>query len=383
MPIRKENILSNPTSIRHRFLMFRIIVSLILLLTLVLLLIACFGNMEDAVKGEGTVVGIREYDLKTLVSAKIVQVYHHSGSEVKRGELLVEFDSRDHKDKIAALEHELEELCEELSVKEEELKILRKDPLPEHFRHTRLQLEEAKERLAKHEHELKVYTDLFNRKTITRKEFLEVQLAHLSCQMTLRRHQEDWEKINSGIAQDILNKAEKELSLLKKRIEGKQKEIAVARKQLDDYKLYAPDAGVITDIPPRPGGFYERSEVVVKFSANQNKKVIAMIDEKQIFKVSPGRQVRIYCEQYNYLDYGYFNGKVTHIYQLPVKQNGINHYPVRIVLDEEQYPLRFGSGCEVTIVAGRERIISVLLGLEGKRLPFRKKTDRHTTEKQN
>ena len=74
---------------------------------------------------------------------------------------------------------------------------------------------------------------------------------------------------------------------------------------------------------------------------------------------------------------------MTHIYQLPVKQNGINHYPVRIVLDEEQYPLRFGSGCEVTIVAGRERIISVLLGLEGKRLPFRKKTDRNTAEKQN
>ena len=373
--MRKENILSNPSSIRHRFQMFRIIISMILLLILVLLLIACFGSMEDVVKGDGTVVGIREYDLKTLVSAKIVQVYHHSGSEVKRGELLVEFDSRDQKDKIAALEHEFEELREELSVKEEELKILRKDPLPEHFRHTKLQLEEAKERLAKHEHELKVYTDLFQRKAITRKEFLEVQLAHLSCQMSLRRHQEDWDKIKSGIAQDILNKAEKESSLLKKRIEGKRKEIEVAKKQLDDYKLYAPDAGVITDIPPRPGGFYERGEVVVKFSANQNKKVIALIDEKLIFKVVPGQQVRIYCEQYNYLDYGYFTGKVTDIYQLPVEKNGINHYPVRIVLNEEQYPLRFGSGCEVTIIAGRERIISVILGLEGKRLPFRKKSD--------
>ena len=375
--MRKENILSNPSSIRHRFQMFRIIISMILLLILVLLLIACFGSMEDVVKGDGTVVGIREYDLKTLVSAKIVQVYHHSGSEVKRGELLVEFDSRDQKDKIAALEHEFEELREELSVKEEELKILRKDPLPEHFRHTKLQLEEAKERLAKHEHELKVYTDLFQRKAITRKEFLEVQLAHLSCQMSLRRHQEDWDKIKSGIAQDILNKAEKESSLLKKRIEGKRKEIGVAKKQLDDYKLYAPDAGVITDIPPRPGGFYERGEVVVKFSANQNKKVIALIDEKLIFKVVPGQQVRIYCEQYNYLDYGYFTGKVTDIYQLPVEKNGINHYPVRIVLNEEQYPLRFGSGCEVTIIAGRERIISVILGLEGKRLPFRKKSDQN------
>ena len=74
MRMRKSNILSNPSSIRHRFKIFRIIISLIFLLIFVLLLIACFGSMEDAVKGDGTVVGIREYDLKTLVSAKIIQV---------------------------------------------------------------------------------------------------------------------------------------------------------------------------------------------------------------------------------------------------------------------------------------------------------------------
>ena len=123
---------------------------------------------------------------------------------------------------------------------------------------------------------------------------------------------------------------------------------------------------MLTDIPPRPGGFYERGEVVVKFSANQNKKVIALIDEKQIFKVAPGQKVRIYCQQYNYLDYGYFSGRVTNIYQLPVKENGVNYYPVRIVLSDEQYPLRFGAGCDVTIVTGRDRIIFVVLGLRGK-----------------
>ena len=359
------------SSIRNRFKVFRRIIYCICTLLLVIIFIMCFGSMEDAVKGDGTVVGIREYDLKTLVSAKIIKVHHHTGQEVAPGELLVEFDSRDQQDKIKLLEHELEEMQEELTAKEKELKILHKDPLPEHFRHTKLQLEEARERFARHSHELKVYTELFEKKTITRREFLEVELAHLGSQMTLKRYEEDWKKLQSGIAQDILDKAEAELSLLKKRITGKAKEIEVARKQLEDYHLYAPDAGVITDIPPRPGGFYERGEVVVKFSANQNKKVIALVDEKQIFKVAPGQSVRIYCDQYNYLDYGFFTGKVTDIYQLPVERKGINYYPVRIVLDEEQYPLRFGSGCEVTIVTGRDRIIFVILGLKGKRLPLR------------
>jgi multidrug resistance efflux pump len=91
-----------------------------------------------------------------------------------------------------------------------------------------------------------------------------------------------------------------------------------------------------------------------------------MVDEKQIYKVIPGQPVRIYCQQYNYLDYGYFTGKVTDIYQLPVEKNGINYYPVRIVLDGEEYPLRFGSGCEVTILTGQERIFFVLTNLNSK-----------------
>lgn len=362
----RKNILAGHSSVRNRFKVFRRIVFAILFLCFSIVLMMCFGSMNDTVEGNGTVVGIREYDLKTLVSAKTVKIHHHEGEEVKRGDLLVEFDSRDQRDKIAMLKHELEELLHEQEVKEQSLKILRKDPLPDYFRHTKLQLEEARERFARNEHELKVYRDLFQRKAITRREYLRVELDHLNSNMTLKRLQEDWKKLQSGMAKDIVIKAEKELELLKKRISGKRKEIELATKQLEDFKIVAPDVGVLTDIPPRPGGFYERGEVVVKFSANQNKKVIALIDEKQIFKVTPGQTVRIYCQQYNYLDYGYFTGRVTDIYQLPVKQGNANYYPVRIVLDNEQYPLRFGAGCEVTIITGRDRIIFVVLGLRGK-----------------
>ena len=61
------------------------------------------------------------------------------------------------------------------------------------------------------------------------------------------------------------------------------------------------------------------------------------------------------------------SGKVTDIYQLPVEKDGINYYPVRIVLDTEEYPLRFGSGCEVKIVTGHDKILWVMLGLRGER----------------
>ena len=138
----------------------------------------------------------------------------------------------------------------------------------------------------------------------------------------------------------------------------------MAERHLEDYVIRAPDAGILTEIPPRAGGYYTQGEVVVKFAANQNKKVIGLISEKQIFKVEPGQKVRIYANQYNYLDYGSFWGEVDTIYQLPYREGNINYYPVKIILTDEKQPLRFGSQCEVTILTGRERIIFALLGIK-------------------
>lgn len=321
------------------------------------------GFMDDQVKGLGKVTGIREYSLKSLVSSKIVKVHHHEGEEVQQGEVLLEFDDRNQRDRITLLKNDIKELSLQIEVKNKALELLRKDPLPDYYRHTELQLKEAKERQIRSEHELKVYSDLFEHKVITRKEYLKAELDHLSNKMAVQRLENDWKKLNDGMAGKIIERAEEELRLLKQKLSGKRDELAMAIRRLEDYVMRAPDAGVLTDIPPRPGGYYEKGEVVIRFSANQGKKVIALIDEKQIFKVFPGQSVRIYCHQYNYLDYGYFRGKVDTIYQLPEVIGGRNFYPVKIVLTSEQQPLRFGAGCEVTIITGRERIIFVLLGI--------------------
>ena len=100
-----------------------------------------------------------------------------------------------------------------------------------------------------------------------------------------------------------------------------------------------------------------------KFAANKYKKVIGLIPENQIYKVRRGQRVRIEANQYNYLDYGYFYGQVDAVYQLPEKVDGHYYYPVKILLTNERMPLRFGSGCKVTIITGRERVLALLLGI--------------------
>ncbi|MBE6384512.1 MAG: HlyD family efflux transporter periplasmic adaptor subunit [Lentisphaerae bacterium] len=372
----------NRIRMREQLKVFQRIILTIVALVLVMLGVMIFGSMDDEVSGVGNVEGIREYELKTLVSAKVTKVFHFPGEEVAPGEALLEFDARNQHDEITRLKNAVKELELNISVKEKALELLLKDPLPAYYRHTKNQLSEAKERLAKATTELDVYKKLYEQKVVTRRDFLKVELDHLTSRMAVARLEDDWKKLQDGMAKQIVEQAEEELRLLRHKLKGQRDELAMAERHLEDYVLRAPDAGIITDSPPRPGGYYEKGDTVIKFAANQRKKIIGLISEKQVFKVESGQRVRIYAKQYNYLDYGYFEGKVDYVCQLPILKDGINYYPVKILLIDEKQPLRFGSGCEVTIITGRERIIFALLGLRSKDYLKRRGLDKITVSKQ-
>ena len=372
----------NRIRMREQLKVFQRIIITIVILVLIMLIVMIFGSMEDEVSGIGIVEGIREYQLKTLVSAKVTKVFRYEGEEVSPGEALLEFDTRNQHDAILRLKNAVKELELSISVKEKALELLLKDPLPVYYRHTENQLTEARERLSKATTELNVYKKLYEQKVVTRREFLKIELDHLTSRMAVERLEEDWKKLQDGMAKQIIDQAREELRLLRHKLQGQRDELAIAERHLEDYVLRAPDAGIITDSPPRPGGYYTKGDTVIKFAANQRKKIVGLISEKQIFKVEPGQRVRIYAKQYNYLDYGYFAGKVDVVYQLPIERDGINYYPVKILLTDEKQPLRFGSSCEVTIITGRERIIFALLGLRSKDYLKRRGLDRIIVSKQ-
>lgn len=345
---------------------FKRIAFAIALLFTVLFMIVVFGEMNDEVSGQGIVAGIREYDLKALVDAPSVKIIHHEGEEVAAGEPVMELDSRNQREKITMLKHQLQELETLVSAKEKAFAILRRDPLPDYYRNTELELAAAREKLKLAEKEFEVYSDLYNKKAVTRKEFLQVELNLLSNKMTTQRLERDIKRLEDGLAQQIISRAKDELQQFKHQLSAKKDELAMAIRHLDDYIIRAPDSGILTDIPPRPGNYYTKGDIVAKFAANRHKKVIGLINESQIYKVRRGQKVRIEANQYNYLDYGYFYGQVDSIYQLPEKINGVNYYPVKVVLTNEKMPLRFGSSCEVTVITGRERVLALMLGIRSK-----------------
>ena len=360
-------------NIRKEMILFRRFLFVIVLLLAVMIGVIGFGYMDDEVEGNGTVEGIREYEMKTLVDAKTTEIFKRPGDFVHAGEPLLELDSRDQRNRIVLLENEIKELKIAIRVKKKELEILQKDPLPDYYRHTELELKEAEERFQRSKMELDSYSELYEKKAISKHEFLQIEMDHLSKKIRLERLQEDARKLDHGkMARDILEKAQDELERMCQQLDGKKARLEMEKIRLSNYVLTAPDTGIVTDIPLRPGNYYTQGTILIRLAANQNKKVVVLIRENQIFKVKPGQLARIRCSLYNYLDYGYFYGRVEYVYQLPEIIGGQNFYPVKLILLDEPYPLRFGSSCTASIITGRERILFALLNIRSRNFLKRK-----------
>ena len=66
---KNQGFWAGSSNVRNRFKVFRIIIWIILLLISAIGVVMCTGSMEDVVEGQGTVIGIRDYEVKSLVTA--------------------------------------------------------------------------------------------------------------------------------------------------------------------------------------------------------------------------------------------------------------------------------------------------------------------------
>ena len=347
---------------RKTFKIFRYMIVVLFVFLLLIIAILIFGYMENTVTGRGVFEGFREYQLKSAVLSRIKTVVKREGERVKRGEVLLRLDDRDLREKIELLRNRIEELKSEIDVAEAEFAIKQHDPLPKEYRHTRIALKTAELRYKKSEIEQKMFQNLYDRKVISLLKLQQTQLKHLTNITDLKTKRKDYITLENGLAKKIIAKAASELALLKTRLASKKSEFKLLFKHLDDYVFSSPDDGIVRYIPPKPGAYVVPGDTLVRVATMDKKKFTVYVDEKQIFRIQEGQNTRIASSQYNYLEYGYFEGEVLHIGGMPELRAGQNYYPVKIMLTKEPQALRLGSTGEAYIATGKARIIFCLSG---------------------
>ncbi|WP_176011964.1 HlyD family secretion protein [Victivallis sp. Marseille-Q1083] len=352
------------SNFRTQLRTFRILIVVLLLLILSGFALVVFCTMEETVEGRGVVEGMREYELKSSVQSRIKRIHKKNGDPVKAGELLLELEDRDLQGEIEMLRNAISELEVEIVVKTWSLAVLKHDPLPPEYRYTTITLEECRERVEKSKFELETFRGLYEKGVISLMELQKKEMEHLKNTSELQKLETDYAKLQDGLAEKIIAQAENELELLKLRLKGRQSELKIKEAAENEYRFLAPEDGTISYIPTKLGSYVEPGETLISMAAAGPKKFIAFIDEQQIHKVRENQAVRISSSQYNYFDYGYFKGKVYLIEELPETRGDRTYYRVRILIEDEPYPLRLGSTGEAEIITGRNRIIRFLTGFD-------------------
>lgn len=326
-------------------------------------------SMNDESTGRGTVEGLRNYDMKSSVKSRIAKIHFRDGDQVKKGMVMLELDSSELQDKIENATSRIRELEAELAVKLAALELLKHDPLPAEYRHTKIALEESRLRLATSQAELNAYKALRKRGVIAELDYNRHEMEVTRNKMELEKLQNDYATLSSGLASKIIARAEAEIDLLKIRIENRRKELILLNSKMREYLFIAPEDGQIAYIPTKIGTYVEPGMSVIQFAAGNGRKFVAYIDEVEIFKIEENQSVRIASSQYSIYEYGYFHGEVKYISELPQERAGRMYYPVfiNITYSPENLVLRLGSSGEARISTGRDRIIRTIMGTNRKR----------------
>ncbi|OGV35542.1 MAG: hypothetical protein A2020_06980 [Lentisphaerae bacterium GWF2_45_14] len=351
-------------SIIHKFKVFRVLMFAASFLMTIILLILFLGKMEETVFAEGVVRGLDDYELRTQVNSRIKAICKDLGESVKKGDIIIELDSRKLTDEIEIHKNLTDELEAELSVKRKSLIVLRNDPLPRYYKHSEIALEERLKQFDKSKEKLEIYKGLRNKKVVSKVEFDRIEKEYFTEKAELEKAREDHETVMDGLGEKILKSAESEIKLLEVKLQNKKKQLSLLEDHLSDYIIKANDNGVVTFMPYRKGRYVEEGEVIAKMSTVKQKKLVVYVDERQIFKVKTGQEARISSRSYDKFTFGYFPGRVIQIAELPEKRDNNFCYPVEILITEEPYNLKLGSTAETLIVTGSERIITALLGLD-------------------
>ena len=343
---------------------FQCVTLLIMISAIITLVCFCFINVNDEINAEGVTEPLDSYTLRAMADHTIKKIHKHKGDMVKKGELIIEFDQRKLDDQIAQLQSEIKIAKAEIKVKHASIAILKKEPLPTYYRQAEIKVNEAKSELQKTNAHLRRCKTLFKEKAISKAVLELAEVNHDIRKKQLLRAQDISQTVADGLGESVLAKAESEYTLMKVKIEHMTLGLQRLINHRSDYILTAPSSGKLAKIPFYEGLFVgkgtEIAEIIIEFP----KKIMAYVDEREIYKVKEGQHVRFTSNQYNFYEFGQFKGVITTINDTSELYKGHSCFPVELLITEEPYELKLGSSVDISIITDRRPMMSVILGLK-------------------
>lgn len=324
-----------------------------------------FLEIEDVVYAQGKLTSEITYDIIGHLDSRVTQLNFEEGDDVESGDVIALLDTTEFDEERIRLEAEIREYEAELEVKIAECEALKVNPLPKELWYAESNLKESTEKSKRTEARMRRSLQLASNNAISKREFEEAEIEHIKEQGEVDRARESLRLVQSGIGERNVEKAERDIDLVRAKIEGRKAELEFLKRQLAECRITAPNSGRLVELPCKYTRYVQKGVVAARLSSGGAIRGIAYVDESVVRKVRPGQVVRISSGVFNRLEYGIFYGEVTRIYDTPVQEPSTNmtRYPVELSIDPQGRPLRLGSSAEFAIVTGHEPVIYTILNL--------------------
>ena len=250
------------------------------------------------IRGTGYVRGSSTRTLKNKFAAYVSKVNFYSQAQVKKGDVILEYEDLDLRTSIAKIKHDIAELEQDLVSKKIELQLTRIDPLPSAYRNLRLKRDIANERLKRHAHELSVYEQLFGNKIVSDLTLREKRQQVKDYEGDLMCLDSDMKVLNMGLESLTVKEAEEKVKAIEIKLENLRKELALQEEQRKYYKIVAPIDGVCITNSDTVGGYDSVGTSAAIVHRVNRKLVYAYFDERDIKYVIEGKPCRFRSNQY-------------------------------------------------------------------------------------
>ncbi len=345
-------------------------------------------KIEDTVFCPGVIVPDHTFEIVGHIDAHITKFNNRMGDDVKKGNIIAELDSRSYQADAVALESAIRELEAECEVQKAQLEILKKEPLPKDLWFSKTNVLESKKKAQIIRDRLERSRKLQLVSAISRLEFEKIELESIQRDAELARAEENFRRVESGLGAKYIEKARRDIELVKAKIQGKKAELKYIQDRIAECKIVAPASGRIVELQSKDTWYVARGKVAAVIASGTRVRAIARISAAMIRKIKPGQTVRVTSDVYNKYQYGNFKGVVKWIGDVPLRSSEGSReilYPAEVELDPEGYVLKYGSGVELAIITGKQPAIYALLNMSDEDFQeIRRKRAEHrksTTEK--
>ena len=168
-----------------------------------------------------------------------------------------------------------------------------------------------------------------------------------------------WQQVEDARARlEQLQQPAQDFDLTRADAERARAELAIdqAQRRLDKAVLTAPTAGVIGGVGIEQGELAGTLPVITLLDTSVLH-IDVKVDEIDVARVQPGQVVRITLDALPEVD---VMGRIDRIAPTSTVQNGIVSYPVRIVLDPTDAPLRVGMTANAAIIVEQRENVLIL-----------------------